>query len=73
MTRDDMRRAATTILALGPRAVLVKGGHLEGDRATDLFVSEEREEWLEADRIDTPHTHGTGCPLSSAITWRARR
>ena len=38
VTRDDMRRAATTILALGPRAVLVKGGHLEGDRATDLFV-----------------------------------
>ena len=38
VTRDDMRRAAATILALGPRAVLVKGGHLEGDRATDLFV-----------------------------------
>jgi hydroxymethylpyrimidine/phosphomethylpyrimidine kinase len=67
-TRDDMRRAGAVILSLGPGAVLVKGGHLEGDRATDLFVDGEREEWLEGDRIDTPHTHGTGCTLSSAIT-----
>jgi hydroxymethylpyrimidine/phosphomethylpyrimidine kinase len=67
-TREDMRRAAAAILALGPRAVLVKGGHLADDRATDLFVDGEREEWLEADRIDTPHTHGTGCTLSAAIT-----
>ena len=67
-TRDDMRRAAAAILALGPRAVLMKGGHLEGDRAADLFVDGDREEWLEADRIDTPHTHGTGCTLSAAIT-----
>ena len=37
-TLDDMRRAGAAILALGPSAVLVKGGHLEGDRATDLFV-----------------------------------
>ncbi|HEX6581371.1 MAG TPA: bifunctional hydroxymethylpyrimidine kinase/phosphomethylpyrimidine kinase, partial [Actinomycetota bacterium] len=73
VTRDDMRRAATTILALGPRAVLVKGGHLEGDRATDLFVDGDREVWLEADRIDTPHTHGTGCTLSSAITAHLAR
>ena len=67
-TRDDMRRAAAAILALGPRAVLMKGGHLEGDRAADLFADGDREEWLEADRIDTPHTHGTGCTLSAAIT-----
>jgi hydroxymethylpyrimidine/phosphomethylpyrimidine kinase len=73
VNRDDMRRAATTILALGPRAVLVKGGHLEGERATDLFVDGAREEWLEADRIDTPHTHGTGCTLSSAITAHLAR
>jgi hydroxymethylpyrimidine/phosphomethylpyrimidine kinase len=66
-TRDDMRRAAAGILAVGPHAVLVKGGHLAGDRATDLFADADREEWLEADRIDTPHTHGTGCTLSSAI------
>ncbi len=73
VTRDDMRRAAGAILALGPRAVLVKGGHLEGDRATDLFVDGAREEWIEAERIDTPHTHGTGCTLSSAITAHLAR
>jgi hydroxymethylpyrimidine/phosphomethylpyrimidine kinase len=67
-TRDDMRRAAAAILGLGANAVLVKGGHLEGNRAADLFVDRGSEEWIEADRIDTPHTHGTGCTLSSAIT-----
>jgi hydroxymethylpyrimidine/phosphomethylpyrimidine kinase len=66
-SRDDMRRAAVTILGLGPHAVLVKGGHLEGDRASDLFARADGEEWLEAERIDTPHTHGTGCTLSAAI------
>ena len=67
-TRDDMRRAAEAILALGANAVLVKGGHLEGERAADLFADGGSEEWIEAERIDTPHTHGTGCTLSSAIT-----
>jgi hydroxymethylpyrimidine kinase/phosphomethylpyrimidine kinase len=68
--RDDMRRAAETILGLGPRAVLVKGGHLQmGERAADLFVEAGSGEarWLVADRIDTPNTHGTGCTLSAAI------
>jgi hydroxymethylpyrimidine/phosphomethylpyrimidine kinase len=69
VSRDDMRRAADVILALGPGAVLVKGGHLEGaGTAADLFVSSDAEEWIEAERIDTPHTHGTGCTLSAAIT-----
>ena len=72
-TPDDMRRAAAAILALGPRAVLVKGGHLAGDRATDLFVDGAEEEWLDAARIETPHTHGTGCTLSSAITAHLAR
>jgi hydroxymethylpyrimidine/phosphomethylpyrimidine kinase len=72
-TRDDMRRAADSIVRLGPRAVLVKGGHLEGDRATDLFVDGGIEEWIEAERIDTPHTHGTGCTLSAAITAHLAR
>jgi hydroxymethylpyrimidine/phosphomethylpyrimidine kinase len=68
-TNDDMRRAAHSILALGPRAVLVKGGHLEDSAdAADLFVDSEREEWIVAGRIDTPNTHGTGCTLSAAIT-----
>ena len=66
-SRDLMEDAAEAILAMGPRAVLVKGGHLEGSDADDLFFDGARMEWLEAERIDTPHTHGTGCVLSSAI------
>ena len=65
--RDGMRRAAGTILAAGARAVLLKGGHLDGDEAADLFVDGETEEWLTSPRIATPHTHGTGCTLSAAI------
>jgi hydroxymethylpyrimidine/phosphomethylpyrimidine kinase len=73
-TRDDMRRAAEAILALGPRAVLVKGGHLDGtETAADLFASAASEEWIEAERIDTPHTHGTGCTLSAAIAAHLAR
>jgi hydroxymethylpyrimidine/phosphomethylpyrimidine kinase len=70
---EEMRRAAEAILELGPGAVLVKGGHLEGDRASDLFATRAIEEWIEAERIDTPHTHGTGCTLSSAITAHLAR
>jgi hydroxymethylpyrimidine/phosphomethylpyrimidine kinase len=68
-SREDMRRAADAILALGPRAVLVKGGHLEeaDGEATDLLVGEAGVAWITRPRIDTPHTHGTGCTLSSAI------
>jgi hydroxymethylpyrimidine/phosphomethylpyrimidine kinase len=66
-TRDDMRRAADAILALGANAVLIKGGHLEGDTAADVLVDVQGEEWLEAVRIDTQNTHGTGCTLSAAI------
>jgi hydroxymethylpyrimidine/phosphomethylpyrimidine kinase len=72
-TRDDMRRAAEAILALGARAVLVKGGHLAGDSAADLLADGENETWLEQERIDTVHTHGTGCTLSAAIAaYRAK-
>jgi len=69
-TRDDMRRAAEVILAAGPGAVLVKGGHLAepGASAADLLRTGDGESWIEAERIDTPHTHGTGCTLSAAIT-----
>ncbi len=72
--RADMERAARAILALGPRAVLVKGGHLaDGDRADDLFADAERVEWIRGERIDTPNTHGTGCVLSSAIAAHLAR
>jgi hydroxymethylpyrimidine/phosphomethylpyrimidine kinase len=73
-TRDDMRRAADEIVALGARAGLVKGGHAEGAAdASDLFLAGSTEEWLSAERIDTPNTHGTGCTLSAAIAAHLAR
>ncbi len=65
----DVREAARALLRLGPRAVVVKGGHLAGD-ATDLYVDGTREERLVARRIDTRATHGTGCTFSAAIAAR---
>ena len=73
-SRDLMEDAAETILAMGPRAVLVKGGHLPGaERAEDLFFDGDTMEWIGAERIDTPNTHGTGCTLSSAIAAHLAR
>lgn len=66
-TREDMEKAGVAILELGARAVLVKGGHLEGLDATDLLVTSSGIEEIAGKRIDTPHTHGTGCVLSAAI------
>lgn len=67
--RQDQRAAAITLMDLGPRAVLVKGGHLDGP-AVDVFHDGRQTIELEAERIDSPHTHGTGCTLSSAIAAR---
>jgi len=65
---DDMRRAADVLLRTGAKAVMVKGGHLAGDILRDLVVSASGESFvLEAKRIATRHTHGTGCTLASAI------
>lgn len=66
---EEMGRAARDLRALGPRAVLVKGGHLDGD-PVDVFFDGERREELTASRIATRHTHGTGCTLSAAIAAR---
>jgi hydroxymethylpyrimidine/phosphomethylpyrimidine kinase len=63
----DMHEAATRILRLGARVVLVKGGHLTGPESVDVCVTESASFEIHAPRIDTPHTHGTGCTLSSAI------
>jgi len=65
--REGMRAAAAALHALGPRYVLVKGGHLAGDDAADLLFDGREELWLTAPRLATPHTHGTGCTLSAAI------
>jgi hydroxymethylpyrimidine/phosphomethylpyrimidine kinase len=72
-TKDDMAQAARAIQDLGPGAVLVKGGHLEETDSDDLFFDGASFEWLSAERIDTPHTHGTGCVLSSAIAAHLAR
>jgi hydroxymethylpyrimidine/phosphomethylpyrimidine kinase len=63
---DTARDAARAIAALGPRWVVIKGGHLAGD-ATDLVYDGESFVEFRAERIDTPNTHGTGCAFSAAI------
>jgi hydroxymethylpyrimidine/phosphomethylpyrimidine kinase len=62
-----MKAAAEALLALGARAVLLKGGHLQGPVVRDLLVTAADTHVYENPRIDTPHTHGTGCTLASAI------
>lgn len=71
-TTAQAREAARRIADLGPAAVLVKGGHLEGP-AVDLLFVDGRIEEMAGQRVDTPHTHGTGCTYAAAITaWLAR-
>ena len=67
-TRDDMPQAAADLLALGCRAVLLKGGHLAGDASDDLLLTTGGATWLSAARHPGKNTHGTGCTLSAAIT-----
>ncbi len=62
-----MGAAAAKLSALGPQAVLIKGGHLAGEATDILFYQGEWTEFTAA-RIDTRHTHGTGCTYSAAIT-----
>jgi hydroxymethylpyrimidine/phosphomethylpyrimidine kinase len=66
-TESDMRAQGERLLALGPRAVLVKGGHADGAESVDLLIEPAAFTRLAADRIATENTHGTGCTLSSAI------
>ena len=63
---DSQRRAAEALLAMGARAVLLKGGHIPGKQVIDLLATPDGETLLEGPRLDTPHTHGTGCTLASA-------
>jgi hydroxymethylpyrimidine/phosphomethylpyrimidine kinase len=76
-TLDDMRAAASAIFGLGARHVVVKGGHLgqapgtgaaPGTPPTDIYFDGQRFVELQAERIQTIHTHGTGCTFSAAIT-----
>lgn len=65
--QDDLEAAGRALLELGPVWALVKGGHLDGDRSTDVLVCASGATHLDAPRVRTTHTHGTGCTLSSAI------
>jgi len=70
-TVDQMEEAARELLDLGPEAVIVKGGHLAGGKSADCLAvggaADVEIRWLEAERVDTLNTHGTGCTFSSAI------
>jgi hydroxymethylpyrimidine/phosphomethylpyrimidine kinase len=66
-TLEQAREAAKRIAGLGPGAVIVKGGHLDTADAIDVFYDGHELVELRAERIDTKHTHGTGCTFSAAI------
>ena len=68
-----MRQAAEAILRMGPRCVLVKGGHLKAGAADDLFYDGETMRELSAPRIETRNTHGTGCTFSAALATELAR
>nr|WP_298413967.1 bifunctional hydroxymethylpyrimidine kinase/phosphomethylpyrimidine kinase [uncultured Halomonas sp.] len=63
----DMEALASRLETLGTSNVLLKGGHLRGERCPDLLISNNETQWLDAPRVDTDNLHGTGCTLSSAI------
>jgi len=63
----DMRRAAESLLTLGAKAAVVKGGHLDGNTVNDVIATEAGGFILSSPRIETRHTHGTGCTLASGI------
>ncbi len=76
-TVEDMRSAARRIRALGPRVVVVKGGHLgrdvSGDQVIDIVCGQDVEFELRGPRIETRHTHGTGCTFASATAAQLAR
>lgn len=69
----DARRAAKVIHRFGCKHVLIKGGHLLAERATDLLFDGRFFHVFKGDYIDTPHTHGTGCTFASAIAAHLAR
>ncbi|QDY68332.1 bifunctional hydroxymethylpyrimidine kinase/phosphomethylpyrimidine kinase [Qingshengfaniella alkalisoli] len=66
-SRDQMLDQAQALRALGPRYVLVKGGHLDSAESPDVLAGPDGTVWFDAPRTDTPNTHGTGCTLSAAL------
>jgi hydroxymethylpyrimidine/phosphomethylpyrimidine kinase len=70
--RKTMLTAANAIAAYGCRAVVVKGGHMAGEPA-DLLWYQNQATWIAGERLESPHTHGTGCTFSAAITANLAR
>jgi hydroxymethylpyrimidine/phosphomethylpyrimidine kinase len=66
-TRAEMLHIAAALRDCGCEAVLLKGGHLGGEDSPDLLATGDGHYWLEAERIATKNTHGTGCTLSAAL------
>ena len=66
-TMPEREQQAQRLLAMGSQAVLLKGGHDSGPEATDLLLSDAGLETFSRPRVDTRHTHGTGCTLAAAI------
>ena len=66
-TLDDQKRAGDALIGLGPKAVLVKGGHGHDADVYDVLVTQDSIEIMSSPRIETRNTHGTGCTLASAI------
>jgi len=64
---DDMRRAGESLLRMGAKSVLIKGGHLTDDTLTDILLTQSEEKFYSSPRLKTVHTHGTGCTLASAV------
>jgi len=64
---DEMKAAAEKLKSMGPAAVVLKGGHMEGNDLTDVLLDDAGFHLFETTRVETAHTHGTGCTLASAI------
>ncbi len=64
---DAAREAARRIQAMGPRAVIITGGHAPGNAIVDLLLDDDEFHEFKAERVDSRNTHGTGCTYASAI------
>jgi hydroxymethylpyrimidine/phosphomethylpyrimidine kinase len=72
-TRDDMREAARRIAGWKTGAVVIKGGHMEGPEVLDLLYEDGRFVEMVSPRIETRHTHGTGCTFAAALAAQLAR
>jgi hydroxymethylpyrimidine/phosphomethylpyrimidine kinase len=65
-TEADMQKAGEALMQMGARNVLIKGGHIDGPEVVDLLLTPKGMHRFTAERVETQHTHGTGCTLASA-------